>query len=83
MDGELLMTAALFFLVWLVCAVVSYFLHRAWWLRDHDFYTDDRRDFIWLSLVSGPISLALLLFELFRRRPRGSPRLLRARKGRP
>lgn len=77
------MTPALFFLVWLVCSVVGYFLHRAWWLRDHDFYTDDRRDFIWLSLVCGPISvlasLALLLFE----RPPAPPRLLRARKGRP
>lgn len=81
------MTWQLLVAVWLVCSVVGYFLHRAWWLRDHDFYTDDRRDFIWLSLICGPISvlasLALLLFELFRRRPPGSPRLLRARKGRP
>lgn len=77
------MTPALFFLVWLVCSVVGYFLHRAWWLRDHDFYTDDRRDLIWLSLVCGPISVLASLFLLLFERPPASPRLLRARKGRP
>lgn len=77
------MTWQLLVAVWLVCSVVGYFLHRAWWLRDHDFYTDDRRDFIWLSLICGPTSVLAALFVLLVDRPPASRRLLRARKGRP
>lgn len=67
MDGQsqgsriMTTTYAMIVVGWLACSVASYYLVRAWWLREVDLRRSDRTQFIAVSLLLGPMHLLIAL----------------------